>query len=134
MFNPKITKDWDKLIKGSELISLDGSKSYGIMYMSNKKQFTISSRDFYEKIFMFFHNGKLYRYSSSVANCEQAKPPPPDTVRGKTMYNCGIMYRSEKDKKIYYDFVNQCDFKLSVPAFMINSFLPKAAKGWINDI
>lgn len=116
------------------MISVDGRRSYGLIYMSNKKQYTFDSRDFFEKHFTFYHNGKYYRYTSQVNNDIELRPLPSATVRGVTIYNCGLMYRNPKDGKLDYTLVNQCDYKISVPAFMLNTFLPKAAKGWINDL
>ena len=64
----------------------------------------ISSRDFHEKGFNFFSNGKFYRYSSSVEDShlpgpngeEPMKPiPNKNTVRATTLINCGIMKRDE---------------------------------------
>jgi hypothetical protein len=52
---------------------------------------TIQSRDFYDKGFNFFHNGKYYRYSTAVSDSEQIKSVPGETVRGETIYNFGIM-------------------------------------------
>jgi hypothetical protein len=45
-------------------------KSFGLYYIVNKKQYTIKSRDFVEKGFGFSHNGKFYKYSSTVENSE----------------------------------------------------------------
>ena len=27
-----------------------------------------------------------------------------------------------------------CDFKLKIPSFIMNTFLPKATKGWLDNI
>jgi hypothetical protein len=78
-------------MKESEVISLDGKRSYGLIYMSNKKQFTFESRDFYDKHFTFYWKGKYYRYVSKVKNDKELKPVPDHTVRGFTAYNCGMM-------------------------------------------
>ena len=65
----------------------------------------ICSRDFIEKGFNFFHNGKFYRYSSSVDNQElpgqDLKFPTPNknVVRANTLINCAIM-RRDTDNRI----------------------------------
>ena len=69
-------------LKESSFEGLNGSKTHGFIYMSNKKHFTILSRDFYEKSFGFHHEGKFYRYTCSVNNCSEIKDIPKDTVRG----------------------------------------------------
>ena len=102
----------------------------------------ICSRDFIEKGFNFFHNGKFYRYSSSIDNSDlpglngkELKFPAPNksTVRANTLINCAIM-RRDSDNRILVSTLTQCDFKIKVPAFMITTFLPKATKNWYESI
>ncbi len=63
------------------------------------------------------------------------KKPLPDnkTVRGFTIYNCGIFERLS-DGTISGISVAQCDFKIKVPAFMITTFLPSQTKAWYQNI
>ena len=67
----------------------------------------ICSRDFIEKGFNFFHEGKFYRYSSSVDDSELPGPngekpmkptPNKNTVRASTLINCAIMRRDVDDR------------------------------------
>ena len=54
-------------------------------YVANKKYMTIQARDFYEKGFGFFSNGKYYRYTSTLQNGGlDLKPKAKDIVRGET--------------------------------------------------
>lgn len=63
-------------------------KSFGFYYIVNKKQYTIKSRDFVEKGFAFSHNGKFYKYSSTVENSEHIKGKyTEETIRGDTLIN-----------------------------------------------
>lgn len=100
---------WDKNLNAAEYIPYKkGSNGIGFWYTSNKKQYTIASRDFYEKGFNFYHNGTFYRYSCSVTDSELEGPngEPPvrpcsdDVVRGRCVINCGIMHRNPSDGKI----------------------------------
>ena len=68
----------------------------------------ICSRDFIEKGFNFYHNGKFYRFSSSIDNSELPGPngeeplypcPNRSTVRANTLINCAIM-RRDVDNRI----------------------------------
>ena len=104
MYNPQVQKQWDKNLKDGSFIEITpGKKSYGITYTINKKQFQFCSRDFYEKGFGFYHDGKFYRYSSSIDNSENpgpnGEPPmcaikdPHSQVRGYTIFNVGLMDR-----------------------------------------
>lgn len=63
-------------------------------------------RDFMEKGFNFFSDGKFYRYSTSIENSEvpgvydpdgpiRSLDDPSKVVRGFTIYNCAIMQRNE---------------------------------------
>lgn len=98
---------WDKNMETGEFIScIPGDKrTYGYTYTKQKKQFTIQSRDFYDKGFNFYHNGKYYRYSTAMANSEELYAVPKDTIRGETIYNFGIMERDPTDNKIKFNVV-----------------------------
>ena len=127
---------WDKNVEEGEFIEcIEGKRTYGYTYIKNKKHATIKSRDFYDKGFNFYHNGKYYRYSTAVAGSEDLKPVPADTFRGETIYNFGIMERDPEDNnKIKFSVVTQADFKINVPAFMLTTFLPKATKTWFDTV
>ena len=96
-FSPEHTQKWDKGLTNSEIEPLRGaSKSCYYAYTCNKSQFGIPSRDFYEKVCAFTHNGKYYRYTSHVPNSEAIGPngepirrnlPTTKTVRGETLIN-----------------------------------------------
>lgn len=82
---------------------MPGRNTMGLFYNRNKKTFSFSCRDFYEKGFKFYHNGKFYRYSASLPDKESLEMypiPSEDGVRGFTIYNVGIMERNPKDGKI----------------------------------
>ena len=84
--------------------------------MLNKKHLTIKARDFWEKGFGFYHNGKYYRYSTTVNDSVSDRPlPDKETIRGDTIYNAGVMWRDPSDNKIKITQVCQCDFKMEVP-------------------
>ena len=111
IYDPQHQVQYDKNLQASDSIPLRGMNAVRITYTQNKKQYAIQSRDFYEKGFCFFHNGKLYRYSCSINDSEKTdekydgsditKKALPDnkTVRGFTIYNCGIFQR-ENDGRI----------------------------------
>mmetsp|Transcript_35609 Transcript_35609/g.54449 ORF Transcript_35609/g.54449 Transcript_35609/m.54449 type:complete len:254 (-) Transcript_35609:2-763(-) len=127
-------KKWDACLQEAEFSPLrEGVRSYGFTYCQNKKQFTIQSRDFYEKGFSFYHDGKFYRYSCTVKDSQEQKPSPADTIRGETLYNFACVYR-EQDGSLKMSVVTQCDFKIQVPSFMLTSFLPKATKNWFDNV
>ena len=73
-----------------------GKKSYGLIYLVNGKKFTFDARDYVEKYIQFYHDGKYYRYGSSVPNSGyDVKPARKDTKRADTLINCAMLYRLE---------------------------------------
>ena len=140
IYLPEHQKKWDEVLQSSEKTPVNkNAKCYGLNYTNNKKQYTIASRDFFEKGFNFYSDGKFYRYSTSVPNSESPGPngepplkalPNDKTVRGFTNINCGLVYRDPKTGKIYNKVITQCDFMISVPSWMLTSFLPSATKSW----
>ena len=103
---------------------------------------SISSRDFVEKVIHFYENGIYYRYSTTVQDSEisNGEEPPfypavdATTVRGSILTNVAMIYRDEKDGKIKIYSVSQCDIKMTVPPFILTTFMPKASKAWIDNI
>ena len=55
-------------------------------------------------------------------------PSNTDTVRGFNFFNIGMYERDAADGKIKGTFIGQFDFKIPIPAFMLNSFLPNTTK------
>lgn len=119
MHDPPTTKTWDKLMKETEKIAIEDKKCYHFIYMSNKKQYTFDSRDFFEKSFTFYHNDTYYRYTSSIPNDDVLRPIPPKTVRGSTIYNVFKMKRNPENERLEAVMVCQCDYKISIPSFML---------------
>mmetsp|Transcript_35840 Transcript_35840/g.54940 ORF Transcript_35840/g.54940 Transcript_35840/m.54940 type:complete len:124 (+) Transcript_35840:636-1007(+) len=98
MYYPEYQVQYDKSLIGAEFIPMDpGAKTYGFTYTANKKIFTFDKRDFYEKGFNFYSEGKFYRYSSTVLGNEDLKTIPSQTVRGCTFYNFGMLWRDPED-------------------------------------
>lgn len=99
LYSPEQQKIHDTQLIDAEWKPIhEGKKTYGYTYARNKKHLNIQSRDFYEKGFNFVHDGKFYRYSTTVANSDTLKPIPDETIRGETIYNLGIMWRDDKGK------------------------------------
>ena len=124
-----------------EIPVVEGKKSFFKTYVENKKQLSIAGRDFHEKTFNFYSNGKFYRYSTSIAGTDQPgpngeapeKPSPAKIVRGFTIFSCAILER-QPDGQIKLSFVCQVDWKMKVPSMIINKVFPTAAKDWHANI
>ena len=137
-YNPKYTLKWDKNLKVLEETPIfEGKKSFIKVYTENKKQFTFAGRDFCEKTFSFYNNGKLYRYSTSIDGTELAGPDgeeavkasPKNVLRCFVIYSCAIIER-QPDEQIKLTHVCQIDWKAKVPAMIMNKVFPTAAKDW----
>ena len=110
------------------------AKSYGLSYYKNKKSLTVSSRDFVDKTFSFYHNDKFYKFSCSVPNSEEIIDVPDYyTVRAETLLSAAICERLE-DGRIRYIQLTQCDLKMNVPSFMMNRYIPTATTTWYNNV
>ena len=112
------------------------NKSITFGYTAHKKQFSFQSRDFVDKQFNFYHNGKFYRYTSSLPDEKgNEKVPLPDyTTRGFNYFNMTIYHRDAADGKIKGKSCGQYDFKIPVPPFMLNTFLPNTTKAWYASV
>ena len=45
-----------------------------------------------------------------------------------------VISRNPTDGKINITSIAQCDLKLTIPNFMLSSFLPKATKEWMDNV
>ena len=105
-----IQKEWNTVIRESEQLPITpGKKTYGLIYRANKRQYNFTSRDFMDKQFNFYSDGKFYRYVSSIDNsdvdgayCSEGPlrkiDKPGEDVRGFTIYYVGMMERLESKK------------------------------------
>jgi len=99
MYEENHYSNFDDNIEIAETIPLKDHKSIGFSYMKYKKNFSFDARDFMLKGFKFYHNGKFYRYATSVPHKIglEMKPSPNATVRGFILQACGTLQRDEKD-------------------------------------
>lgn len=104
VFGSEHQTKWDETLLSSAFTPLGDRKhmTMGFVHCAHKKQYSFQSRDFVEKTFNFYHNGKFYRYSSSLPDelGQERFPVAEETTRGFTYYNFGIVERNPKDDKI----------------------------------
>ena len=115
----------------------------GFSYSRHKRIYVIDGREFYEKGFLFYDQGKLYRYLTSIPNSVgepeyegdfSKKPQHPDSpVRGETLFSIVTVERDEKGK-LKLTMLMQMDFKLRLPSFIISSFMPSTMKTWYTNV
>ena len=126
---------WDKNLRENIYKPLvEGKKCYRMNYLSQKKNWGISSRDFLDKFMIFEENDCIYKYMTAVPNCLEKWPSPDkDTIRGQTLMTVQKMYRSA-DGKLHFDMLCQMDLKLELPAFLLSTVLPSGAKAWMTEV
>lgn len=65
---PEHLSKWDDTVLSNDIKPVGDRKSMAItfVHLVHKKQFSFQSRDFVDKSFNFYHNGKFYRYTSAL--------------------------------------------------------------------
>ena len=128
IYIPSLRTKWDKLLKNLELIDGNNESNYVISSIAKSPVFIMSERESIEKRFIFKNKegNTYYVMSSSVPdNLFQEKK---DVVRITNYIN----YYKLVDEGDYIGFysLNQTDFKMSIPQFLINVTLPTTTKNW----
>ena len=84
---------FDDNVESAESTPLKGYNSIGFSYIKYKAALSFDARDFMLKGFKFYHNGKYYRYATSVPNEMglEMKPAPAGCVRGFIILACGAL-------------------------------------------
>ena len=128
IYIPSLRTKWDKLLKNLELLDGNNESNYVISSIAKSPVFIMSERESIEKRFIFKNKegNTYYVMSSSVPdNLFQEKK---DVVRITNFVN----YYKLVDEGDYIGFysLNQTDFKMSIPQFLINVTLPTTTKNW----
>jgi hypothetical protein len=122
-YNPKFRKMWDQIIK--EIIIYEGNdKNYIVLSWANSPCFLMSERYTIEKRFIVKKNNETLIFSTSVPynykNCDI------DAI--KIISFCNLVKIFEDNDNIYYQCLNQNDYKMTIPQFIINITLPLTSK------
>ena len=128
LYFPSLRLKWDKILKNFELIEGNIELNYIIRSLAKAPTFLMSERESLEKKFIFKNkdgNG-MYIISSSIP--DDLFETKKDVVR---IFNY-INYYKIVDEGDYFGFysLNQTDFKMPIPQFLINVTLPTTTKNW----
>ena len=128
LYFPSLRLKWDKILKNFELIEGNIESNYIIRSLAKAPTFLMSERESLEKKFIFKNkdgNG-MYIISSSIP--DDLFETKKDVVR---IFNY-INYYKIVDEGDYFGFysLNQTDFKMPIPQFLINVTLPTTTKNW----
>ena len=133
LYIPSLRLKWDKVLKSLEVLDGDIHSNYVLSSWANSPAFFMSERDNIEKKFIFKNKegNTFYVISSSVP--VDLFPMQKDIVRITNYIN---YYKVEDydDDYIYFYSLNQTDFKMPLPQFVINVTLPTTTKKWQLDL
>ena len=126
IYGANIRKVWDSGLKNVELISGEKYKNFVVDTWAKSPIYLISERDGVEKRFIFKYNNEYYALGTPVP--DDYYPEKKNVVRIINYMNFLKLY--EDDDNIYFLNLNQADFKMIVPQFVINITLPTTTKNW----
>ena len=124
-YNPKFRTIWDEVIK--EIKIFEGNdKNYVVLSWANSPCFLMSERYAIEKRFIVNKNNEILIFSTSVP--DDYKNIDVDAI--KIISYCNLVKIFEDNDNIYYQCLNQNDYKMIIPQFLLNITLPLTSKNW----
>ena len=132
LYEPKIRVLWDKVLKTVEVLEGDKKTNYICSTWAKSPTFFMSERESLEKRFIYKdpNNNSFYIMSSSIP--DELFPSKKEVVR-ITNY-CNYYKITDEGEYIGFYSLNQTDFKMSIPQFLINVTLPTTTKNWQVDL
>ena len=128
LYEPSLRILWDKVLKSVEVLEGDKTSNYIVSTWAKSPTFFMSDRESLEKrcIYKNPQDHCIYIMSSSIP--DELFPPSQEVVRITNFCN----YYKIVDEGEYIGFysLNQTDFKMSIPQFLINVTLPSTTKNW----
>ena len=132
LYIPSLRLKWDKFLKKLEVLDGNIEFNYVISSLAKPPVFLMSQRESVEKRFIFKgKEGKsIYVMSSSVP--DNLFPDKDDVVKITNFIN----YYKLVDEGDFIEFysLNQTDFKMPIPQFLINVTLPTTTKNWQTEL
>ena len=124
-YNPKFRMIWDQVIK--EIKIYEGNdKNFVVLTWANSPCFLMSERYAIEKRFIVNKNNEVLIFSTSVP--DNYKNINIDPIR--IISYCNLVKIFEDNDNIYYQCLNQNDYKMTIPQFLLNITLPLTSKNW----
>ena len=130
IYGKNIRIKWDTSLKSLELIDGEELKNYVIDTWAKSPIYLISERDGVEKRFVFKYNNIIYSFGTPVPDDYFAEKK--NVVRIINYMNFLKLY--EDNENFYFLNMNQADFKMAIPQFLINVTLPMTTKNWYNNL
>ena len=132
LYEPSLRILWDKILKNIEIYEGDKKSNYVLSTWAKSPVFFMSERDCLEKRFIFKNPDEKATYIMSSSVPEEMFPPKTEVVR-ITNY-CNYYKIIDEGEYIGFLSLNQTDFKMPIPQFLMNATLPTTTKDWQNNL
>ena len=130
LYEPSLRILWDKVLKNIEVLEGNKKTNYIISTWAKSPVFFMSERESLEKRFIYKNpeENAIYIMSSSIP--DELFPPKDNVVR--IINYCNYYKLIDEGEYIGFYSLNQTDFKMPIPQFLINVTLPTTTKNWQN--
>jgi hypothetical protein len=132
IYEQKLRILWDKVLKNIEIHEGDKTSNYILNTWVKSPVFFMSERDCLEKRFIYKNPNEKATYIMSSSIPEDIFPLKTDVVR-ITNY-CNYYKIIDEGEYIGFHSLNQTDFKMPIPQFLVNATLPTTTKDWQNKL
>ena len=132
LYEPSLRILWDKVLKNIEIHEGDKTSNYILNTWVKSPVFFMSERDCLEKRFIYKNPNEKATYIMSSSIPEDIFPLKTDVVR-ITNY-CNYYKIIDEGEYIGFHSLNQTDFKMPIPQFLVNATLPTTTKDWQNKL
>ena len=131
-YEPSLRILWDNVLKNLEILEGDKKSNYIISTWAKSPVFFMSERESLEKRFLYKSPQENAYYIMSSSIPDELFPLKKDVIR-ITNY-CNYYKIVDENEYIGLYSLNQTDFKMVIPQFLINVTLPTTTKNWMNDM
>ena len=131
-YEPSLRILWDNVLKNLEILEGDKKSNYIISTWAKSPVFFMSERESLEKRFLYKSPEENAYYIMSSSIPDELFPLKKDVIR-ITNY-CNYYKIVDENEYIGLYSLNQTDFKMVIPQFLINVTLPTTTKNWMNDM
>ena len=131
-YEPSLRILWDNVLKNLEILEGDKKSNYIISTWAKSPVFFFFFRESLEKRFLYKSPEENAYYIMSSSIPDELFPLKKDVIR-ITNY-CNYYKIVDENEYIGLYSLNQTDFKMVIPQFLINVTLTTTTKNWMNDM
>ena len=131
-YDPKIRPNWDQVIREIHIYDGNPFNCYIHTMLAKKPVFFMTDRESLEKKFIFKNSKGDVRYVMASSIPDEVHPTTNDVVRLTNF--CNYFKIVDEGDYIGYYSLNQSDFKMPIPQFLVNMGLPSTTKTWYDSM